>query len=205
MIRAIAFDWGGVFTEGTFDSSAIRALTELSQVDAAAMEAAYLPLMAELEEGAFDLAEFRQRLQQRLGVAMEEHAFEDAFLGAVRWRPSMVRLLRSIPERYVVGMLSNNVPTLCDLVRNNTRMDRIERFVFSNEIRVRKPEPLAFDALTEALGVPPRDTVFIDDNAANIEACQALGFTGLLVDGLPAFAEGWRRLLPGLPLPPGLG
>jgi len=203
MIRAIAFDWGGVFTEGTFDSSAVEELATLSGLAAPAVEAEYLPLMAELEEGAFDLPEFRCRLQERLGVAFDAGAFTEAFLGAVRWREPMADLLRSIPERYVVGMLSNNVPELCDRVRRDARMDRIERFVFSNEIHIRKPEARAFEALTQALGVSPEDTVFVDDNDANIRACQALGFNGLLVDDLPAFAERWRRALPDLPLPPG--
>lgn len=205
MIRAIAFDWGGVFTEGTFDSSAVRALAELSGVDASSVETPYLPLMGELEEGAFDLPEFRRRLERRLGARLDADAFRDAFLGAVRWRAPMVELLRSIPSRYRVAMLSNNVPVLCDLVRDSRRMERIERFVFSNEIGVRKPDARAFEALTDALAVPPRDTVFIDDSAANIEACRALGFTGLLVDDPAGFAARWRRVLPELPLPPGFG
>jgi len=205
VIHAIAFDWGGVFTEGTFDSSATRAIARLAGVEAATLEPAYLELMADFEEGAFDLHGFHRRLSARLAVEMEEEAFRRAFLGAVVRREPMVALLRSIPERYVVGMLSNNVPVLCDLVRDSPEMDRVERFVFSNEIGVRKPDARAFDALTRALGVPPSDTVFIDDSERNIEACRALGFTGLLVDSLPAFAARWRQALPDLPLPPGLG
>ncbi len=203
MIRAIAFDWGGVFTEGTFNSSAIRALAELAGLAASQVEPAYLRLMAPFEEGAFDLPEFRRRLAGQLGVALEAGAFRDAFLGAVASRETMVALLRSIPQRYLVGMLSNNVPALCDLVRNDARMERIERFVFSNEIGVRKPDARAFHALSAALGVPAEETVFVDDSAANIAACETLGFTGLLLDTLPAFADRWRAALPDLPLPAG--
>lgn len=73
--------------------------------------------------------------------------------------------------------------------------------MFSNEIGVRKPAPEAFAALTEALGVAPERTVFIDDNADNIAACEALGFTGLLLDEPRAFSARWRAALPELPLP----
>lgn len=203
MIRAIAFDWGGVFTEGTFDSSAVRALAVLHQVPEARIRSDYLSLMAEFEEGAFDLPGFQRHLERRTGLRADAAAFRTAFLGAVRWREPMLHLLASIPRTYTVGVLSNNVPSLCDLVRDDPRMQRVERFVFSNEIGVRKPERAAFDALTEALDVPPGGTAFIDDNARNVSACQELGFTGLLVDELPAFAERWRRALPELPLPPG--
>jgi FMN phosphatase YigB (HAD superfamily) len=43
--------------------------------------------------------------------------------------------------------------------------------------------------------------VFIDDNADNIAACEALGYRGLLVESYDGFAERWRHLLPDLPLP----
>jgi len=201
MIRAIAFDWGGVFTRGTFDSGAVRDLASLFGTPEGAVATPYYPLMAEFERGAFDLDTFVARLLNAGTFAAAPEQARAAFLGAVRWREPMVALLRSIPREYTVGMLSNNVPALCDLVRRDTRMERIERFVFSNEIGVRKPDPAAFAALTESLGTRPEQTVFIDDNADNIVACEALGFTGLWVDEVEHFAERWRETLPGLPVP----
>lgn len=201
MIRAIAFDWGGVFTEGTFDSSAVEALSALYDVPVERVESPYLELMGPFEDGAFDLTGFYRRFTDRTGLTTDETAFRRTFLDAVRWRPAMLALLASIPESYTVGVLSNNVPTLCDLVRDDPRLRRVERFVFSNEIGVRKPRREAFDALADALGIPAGETVFIDDNARNIAACQELGFTGLLVDTVAAFAERWRATLPDLPLP----
>lgn len=204
MIRAIAFDWGGVFTEGTFDSSAVHDLAALFGTPVGAVATPYYPLMAEFERGAFDLATFVSRLLQAGSFDAPPERVRAAFLGAVRWREPMAALLRGIPREYTVGMLSNNVPNLCDLVRHDARMERIERFVFSNEIGVRKPDPTAFAALTESLGVRPEQTVFIDDNADNIVACEALGFTGLWVDEVAHFAERWRATLPGLPVPAAL-
>lgn len=203
MIRAIAFDWGGVFTEGTFDSSAIRALATLHDVDVERVEAPYLAIMADFEDGAFDLAGFQRRFAEATGLQADAEAFRATFLGAVRWRTPMLQLVASIPESYTVGVLSNNVPSLCDVVRDDPRLARVERWVFSNEIGVRKPHRAAFDALSGALGLPPQETVFVDDNAANVAACQDLGFTGLLVDDLAGFAGRWRQALPDLPLPPG--
>lgn len=203
MIRAIAFDWGGVFTEGTFDSSAVAALSKLHGVPASQLEEPYLDLMGTFEDGAFGLPEFQRRLETRTGLHTDEATFRSTFLGAVRWRTPMLELLATLPATYTVGVLSNNVPELCDVVRDDPRMQRVERWVFSNEIGVRKPHREAFDALERALDLPSEQIVFIDDNARNIAACEELGFTGLLVDDLPGFAARWRRALPDLPLPPG--
>jgi putative hydrolase of the HAD superfamily len=200
-ITAIAFDWGGIFTENTFDSSAVRDLAARSGLSEAHIAKTYFPLMEHFEAGAFDFDTFAHRFIQESGVELSSTSFRETFLGAVREREAMFRVLSSIPAHYTVGVLSNNVEILCDQVRGDPRMARVEHFVFSNEIRVRKPDPAAFAALTEALGRPPQETVFVDDNADNIAACEALGYQGLLLESYGGFAERWQRLLPDLPLP----
>lgn len=200
-LRALAFDWGGVFTEGTFDSSAHARLAELHGLPAAEVRPHYLSIMAEFERGLFDMPEFHRRFQAAVGVRSDLSEFRATFLGAVRERAAMYDLLASLPEGVRVAVLSNNVPELCDVVRDDPRMARVETFVFSNEIHACKPAPEAYAALSAALDLPPESILFVDDNAANIAACEELGFVGLLLDDLPGFAARWRAALPGLPLP----
>lgn len=200
---AIAFDWGGVMTRGTFDSSAVVALAALIGTTPHAIEGAYMSLMEEFEVGAFDLEGFHARFSAATNSASDLDTFRSTFLGAVRERPAMYRLIGTLPAHYTVGVLSNNVPELCDTVRDDPRLARVETFVFSNEIGVRKPRTAAFEALAAALDVPPERTVFVDDNRDNIAACLALGFTGLLIDTPRAFAARWRATLPDAPLPEG--
>ncbi len=200
-VRALAFDWGGVFTEGTFDSGAVRDLAELYAVPEARVAEAYYPLMAEFEVGALDLGQFQRRLEDRTALSARAQAFRAAFLGAIRWRAWMLELLARVPDSYAVGMLSNNVPVLCQRVRTEPRLQRIEHFVFSNEIGIRKPDARAFAALEAALGVAPRETVFVDDNPENVEAACHLGYRGLLLDTPAAFAARWRETVPSVAAP----
>jgi putative hydrolase of the HAD superfamily len=196
--RGIAFDWGGVFTVGTFDGRAIARLARLYGVPEAELRPHYLGLMELFEVGGFDLPAFAERLSRAIGRDVDAGAFREAFLDAPLERPATYALLAGIPDGYAVGMLSNNVPVLCDRVREDPRAARIERFVFSNEIGARKPDAVAFMALAEAMGLAPHDVVFVDDAAANVEAARALGFRALLLDTPPAFAARWRAALPEL-------
>ncbi len=200
-ISAIAFDWGGIFTENTFDSSAINNLAHHAQLSTEEIAGVYLPLMEEFEAGAFDFDTFVHRFLRESGAELGGSEVREIFLGSVRERRAMFEVLASIPEHYTVGMLSNNVEVLCDAVRDDPRMSRVEHFVFSNEIRVRKPDPAAFAALTEALAQPVDQTVFVDDNQDNIAACEALGYKGILLTSYDTFATAWRELLPDVPLP----
>ena len=200
---AIAFDWGGIFTRGTFDSGAIVDLAKLIGVSADFLEPRYLRLMAEFEVGAFDMAGFHLRFCEATESQPRLDRFEATFLGAVREREPMYALAESLNGRFKLGMLSNNVPRLCDTVRQDPRLASFAAFVFSNEIAVRKPHPDAFAALAGALALPPTEIVFIDDNDENIAAANQLGFRGLLLDDLPSFAQSWRELLPNVALPAG--
>jgi HAD superfamily hydrolase (TIGR01509 family) len=200
MITAIAFDWGGIFTEGTFDSSAVRNLAALCQTTPEVIGQTYFPLMEHFEAGDFEFDEYHRRFVEKSGFAIDEGVFRKTFLGSVLERKSMFEVLNAIPVTYKVGMLSNNVPVLCDRVRSDVRFKRVETFVFSNEIKVRKPEPRSFGELTKALGVPPQNTVFIDDNPDNIVACKQLGFTAIYLDTFANFLKRWETVLPGIPL-----
>lgn len=197
-LRGIAFDWGGVFTVGTFDGRAIERIARLVDLPPDRVRGPYLELMEEFEVGAFDLPTFQARLGATLGRDADEASFRGAFLDAPLERAATYALLAGIPDAYAVGMLSNNVPVLCDRVRDDPRTARTERFVFSNEIGARKPDSVAFMALAEAMQLAPHEIVFVDDAPRNVDAARALGFEALLLDTPSAFAARWRAALPDL-------
>ena len=198
MIRAVVFDWGGVFTNGTFDSSAVRNLAKLFSVTEERIASTYFPLMAEFEIGSFDMKNFHHLFSEHSNLESDLAIFKKTFLSSVVDRPEMFKVFNSIPNTYLLGMLSNNVPVLCDQVRNDPRLSRISRrnFVFSNEIGVRKPDPLAFTHLINTLGVLPKEVAFIDDNDINISACENMGFTGIHIPNYETFRMNWNVALP---------
>jgi HAD superfamily hydrolase (TIGR01509 family) len=200
MLKAIAFDWGGIFTEGTFDSNAVRNLATLCRTTPDIIGQTYFPLMEHFEAGEFDFESYYQQFVEKSGFTLDEGVFRKTFLGSVRERTEMFAVLSAIPETYRVGMLSNNVPILCNRVRDDIRFQRIDTFVFSNEIKVRKPDARAFEELTKALGTPAEQTVFIDDNADNITACEKLGFKAIYLDTFDNFLVRWHEVLPDIPL-----
>ena len=64
--------------------------------------------------------------------------------------------------------------------------------VDSSEIGIRKPDPRIFEFALEQLGIEdPGRAIFVDDFAANVEAAEAVGMRGVLMDDAyaPALAE----------------
>ncbi|MET4079033.1 HAD-IA family hydrolase [Janibacter sp. UYMM211] len=72
---------------------------------------------------------------------------------------------------------------------------------YSSLLGVTKPDPVFFERVLDALGVPAHDVGFVDDVVANVEAAAALGIRAVHHDPATG-AAGLRRDLE--PLVPGL-
>ncbi|QBY08662.1 HAD family phosphatase [Deinococcus metallilatus] len=178
--RHVAFDWGGVFTVGTFDGRSTQNLAERSGVDVERVRESYFRHVRQLEVGAWTLPQFWQVMQQETGITLPYADFEALYLGSIRDNLPMYTTLAALPREVRVGLLSNNYPVVCDHLRRDPRFARFDALVFSNEIGQKKPHPDAFAALADAMGVPASQVAFVDDVQENIDAAQAAGFHGLL-------------------------
>ena len=199
MTRAIAFDWGGVFTVGTFDGRSTARLAERYGLDVVNVRQHYFALVHHLELGRWSLSQFWTEFSARIGIPDVPYAdFEALYVGSVYRNQPMYDFFPSIPHEYRVGLLSNNYPVIADHLEADPGWARFDVKVFSNRIGVKKPDARAFEALSVALEVAPSGTVFIDDVQENLDAAAALGFQTILyaADEHPRFLrelEDWMR------------
>ena len=182
--RHVAFDWGGVFTVGTFDGRSTGRLAERLGLDVAAVRESYFRHVRQLEVGAWSLEQFWEVLARETGAdpAFGYTDFEQLYLGSILTNQPMYALLGRLPEAVRVGLLSNNYPVVSDHLRRDPAFGRLHNPVFSNEIGVKKPDPASFAALEAAMGVPAGQVAFVDDVQENITAAEQAGFHGLLYD-----------------------
>ena len=181
--RAIAFDWGGVFTVGTFDGRSTGRLAEKYSLDVVGVRKHYFELVHKLELGTWTLQEFWSAFGSRIGLADVPYAdFESLYVGSILENDPMYAFLPTIASEFRVGLLSNNYPTICDILEHDPRWKRFDRMVFSNKIGVKKPDPASFEALLAALELPGDRVVFVDDVPENLSAAAKLGITGILYD-----------------------
>jgi 2-haloacid dehalogenase len=105
-----------------------------------------------------------------------------------RW-PEMVRgsiedsvaILAELCERRVpVYALSNWSAEKFRLMRDRHEfLGWFDGLVISGEVHMVKPDPQIFEHLLSTFALTPSQTVFIDDNAANVDAAGALGITAI--------------------------
>lgn len=195
--RHVAFDWGGVFTIGTFDGRSTARLAERLGLELERVRESYFRHVRQLEVGAWSLPQFWEVLAAETGItgtavtrtggtsddpAFTYRDFEALYLGSILDNGPMYALLARLPDTVRVGLLSNNYPVVSDHLRGLAAFGRLHHPVFSNEIGIKKPDPASFAALEVAMGVPAAQVAFVDDVHENIAAAEQAGFHGLIYD-----------------------
>ena len=192
MLRAVLFDFGGVFTPSPF-SAITDAAPELGLTPEAAVELCFGTYDRDgdhpwhrLERGEISLADAREELS---ALAREQEIEIDILalfgrMGSVDPdRQTMVDGARAIRERgFRTALVTNNVKEFGDGWRKMVPVDELfELVIDSSHAGVRKPDPRIFQLALDALEVTAGESVFVDDHPGNIAAAEQLGMKTVLV------------------------
>src|SRR5260221_5511700 len=83
-------------------------------------------------------------------------------------------------QGYKLGLLSNDAITLEAKLSEPYHIDQaFDAIVITAKIGVLKPDPAAYHAILQALGVRPEESIFVDDNVANVDGARAVGMVAL--------------------------
>ncbi len=200
--RGILFDWGGVFTVGTFDGRMVRNTARRFGLEEKEVARAYFAEVQRLELGAWSLPRFWSYFSRALGLDAPYADFEALFLASVAPRREMYELLAAIPAEVTVGLLSNNYPVISDYLRAGEGFDRFDAVFFSNEEGVKKPDARAFELALERMGLPAGEVLFVDDHPDNVAAADALGFLTHRFEATEPFVRELRERGIALPTAP---
>jgi epoxide hydrolase-like predicted phosphatase len=174
--RGLLVDWGGVMTSNVFD--AFRAFCELEGLEPDTLRQRFREdpgsreLLIALETGQLDEDEFEPRFAAILGVEPSE-LIERIFAGAGPDEEMHAAVQRARENRVRTGLISNSWGT--------RRYDRellarlFDGVVISGEVGIRKPSPEIYALGAEAIGVEPRECVFVDDLPFNLAPAAELG------------------------------
>ena len=194
-IRAVLWDFGGVFTESPFVAFAEferrRGLPRdfLRRINSADADG---NAWARFERGELTLAEFGDAFEAEsavLGHAVRGEEVIALLYGELR--PQMVQALRRCKEHFVNACLTNNVrtgsghglPTTDARAREVAEvMGLFDVVIESSVVGKRKPEPAFYQLALQRLQIDPRQAVYLDDLGINLKPARALGMTTIKVE-----------------------
>ena len=172
----LLIDWGGVLTSNLFASFNAFCAEEGLEPDAIATAFRSNPeardLVIGLETGTIPEATFEQRLSEMLGIKPTP-LIERLMAGAAKDEAMCDAVLSARTHGIKTGLVSNSWgvtryprPLLQEL---------FDGVVISGEVGLRKPAPEMYTRGANAIGLEPRQCVFVDDLPFNLKPAAELG------------------------------
>lgn len=183
MIKAVIFDFGGVLMK-TGDPAGRREWEQRLNLRAGDLERVIHGSRSwlEVQSGAMTPDRYWQDVAGFLGIPESSLAqlqydyFRDDRLDA-----DLMALIGSLRKAsYKVGLLSNDAPTLEHKLRADLGIyDAFDSVTISGLIGVMKPDARAYGAALQALDMSGAETLFIDDNVANVDGARTIGMSSI--------------------------
>jgi putative hydrolase of the HAD superfamily len=159
----------------------IEYLARIFQIDSQSFLPIYLKTRAAYDRGDLLPLAYWQKFAGEAGVTIDDRTVERIRqVDLDMWsRPNepMIRWFQKLrPAGFKTAILSNMPTDMADHVRKTFAwIADFDHQVFSGEVRSVKPEPAIYRHVIDAMGVPPSDTLFIDDRDENLEQARAIG------------------------------
>jgi len=185
-IDVILFDLGGVLIELAGVEKMLEWSPGVANADELWRRWLHSDAVRRFETGRIGRDDFATALIGEFGVPVGR----DEFLAAFTWWPRNIypgafELLAQMRDRFRLASVSNTNEIHWDRFANTWSLDAAFHHNFpSHLVGKLKPDAEYFQHVLDAMGVPARRTLFIDDNAINVEAAARLGIVTRRVAGV---------------------
>jgi len=209
-IKAVLFDFGGVFTLSPF--GAVEIVAKERGIDPAHFaEIVFGSYHLDtdhpwhrLERGEISLEQSRDDI---MALARQSHLEVDLWDVLIKMGQAnggnvvngqVVQLLNDVKQAgYQTAIVTNNVKEFSSSWQGMIPLQAVDLIIDSAFAGVRKPDPAIFHLTLQGLGnVPAQQCIFLDDVESNVVAARALGMEGMLVTPDPneTVTHLWRAL-----------
>lgn len=186
MIRNVIFDFGQVLIG--FNPIDIVRQTVKDEQDAVLLAERFFDrkYWDKIDEGTLDgealIEESKKNIPERLHAMLPEIFY--TWIYRVPYIKGMEAVVDGLRQKGMrLFLLSNAGHYLSKHYDHFSILDGFEACLFSAPLGLLKPHREIYDHICASYGLKPEETLFVDDNAANIEGARAYGINAYLFDG----------------------
>ena len=181
-IRAVLFDMGGVIVRTEYQAPRQHLAERLGmEYDDLVKIVFDSDSGYKASVGAITVEEHWASVMKKLKrPATEMDAIRHEFFAGDIIDRTLIDFLRSLRGKYKTGIISNAWGDLREYMVREKLDDAFDHMIISAEVGAVKPEAKIYQVALEQVGVKPKEMVFVDDFAVNIEGCEKVGIKGIL-------------------------
>ena len=183
MIKAVFFDYDGVLTTDRSGSlTTYRYLSRATGIAFSTINTAFSRYGNDLLLGKVSYAEIWHEACEALGVDLDIGLLHEAF-ESTPVNSGMFSLARRLKVSHAVGIITDNKKDRMDCLKRCQALESLfNPIVVSAEVGASKESPEIFLYALKRAGVAPDESIFIDNNKANLLAPSALGLSTVFHD-----------------------
>ncbi len=189
MIKAVVFDFGGVLASEGFKEG-LRAIARKNGLDPERFYSFAEELIYEsgYVTGVSDEKHYWETVRQRTGVIGSDEELREEILKRFIVRTEMIHYVQKLrASGMVVAILSDQTNWLDEVENRNAFYNNFDHVFNSFKTGKSKRDPSVFRDVCAALGLRPKETLFVDDNTENIDRALREGLQTLLFTGTDNF------------------
>ncbi len=193
-VKAVLWDFGGVFTTSPFDAFNRYERERGLPVDIIRRINSVNPdsnAWARIERSEVDAATFDRLFAEEAKALGHSIPGKDVLaLLSGDLRPRVVEAFCACKAKFKVGCITNNAPTgkgagMSSSIEKASQIAdifaRFDHVIESSKAGVRKPDPRIYRMMCDALGVQPPQCVYLDDLGINLKPARDMGMTTIKV------------------------
>lgn len=198
MIKAIAFDYGGVLKINTEDS--LGELLNYLETTREDWDKEWFLGNKEANNSGKPYADYFLEVCSKFKNSEEskKHILDslEKNKGKHIVNSELVEMIKKLKDNgYKIGLLSNYGVELRDKLKKDEIYDLFDAIVVSSEVGCQKPELEIFKILFTNLGVEPEEVVFIDDASKSLENAESIGYFPILYKNNESFKIELEKVL----------
>lgn len=174
MIKAVIFDWGGVYIDEPMQEL-VRYCSSKLGVDEQTFTQSFKKHEPKFKKGLVSEKDFWVKLCAELKVEPIPELWGQAVESVFRFRPEIRELIEELRKNYVTALLTNTEAPAMRYLRENGHDAPFDYVIASNEEGVMKPEKRIYEHALEKLGLRAQEVIFIDDNPEFVTGAQKIG------------------------------
>jgi epoxide hydrolase-like predicted phosphatase len=183
MIKAIAFDWGGVIE--MIEGGLIKKISQYLNVSEEDWNEVYYSLIYLFHtnqsswEGVANLVAKNFNATEEQIFHMQEMIKENRKTRNINL--GLIEIIKDLKNKnYKIGLLSNNYVELRQEIKDFSLVDLFDTIVISAEVGFYKPQPEIFKILFDKLGLKSNEVAFVDDTPNSLSGAESIGYTPIL-------------------------
>lgn len=195
MIKAIIFDYTGVFTEESSLLDFCDFYSEKNNLDTDQMKELTISLWLEARVSNIESNEFWQQLASYSNKEISK--FRNDFINFFGFRNELYNfVVQNLKDNYKLGLLSNQIESWFEPVIKAKKFNAIfDVIVTSYGSKLAKPDKRIFEKIINELKLEPNECIYIDDFTKNILPAKEIGMSTILFKDFEQFKQELNSIL----------